>query len=61
MSKHFSPIISAEQIAALRTEAAQHGDLEQVDLCDRALSGNDPEALNECARVIRDALAQEES
>ena len=30
--------ITIEQIEALRTEAAQHGDDAQVDICDAALS-----------------------
>ncbi len=58
--KNSRPFISREQILALRTEAAEHGDLEQVALCDRGLSGDDPKALNECVRVILDTLAQQQ-
>ncbi len=46
-----------EQIAALRSESGEAGDLEQVAICDRALEG-DAGAIAECARVIRDAEAQ---
>jgi hypothetical protein len=35
--------ITAHQINLLRTEAAQAGDLAQVEICDRALAG-DPDA-----------------
>ena len=45
---------STETLEALRREAGEHGDPEQVDLCDRALDG-DRDALLECARVIRRA------
>jgi len=50
--------ISREQVRALRTEAAEAGDLEQVAVCDRALEG-DSDAILECSRVIADALAQQ--
>lgn len=50
--------ITDEQIDLLRAEAAAHGDLAQVRLCDRALDG-DHTARLECARVIRDAEAQD--
>lgn len=46
--------VTDEQIGQLRTEAGEHGDLEQVALCDRALSGDDA-ARRECERVIEDA------
>jgi hypothetical protein len=52
--------MSDDDIRALRTEAAAAGDYEQADLCDRALSG-DNEARTECARVIREAAAQDDS
>lgn len=41
-------------IEQLRLEAAEAGDLAQVDICDRALDG-DKEARAECARVIQEA------
>lgn len=47
-------------LQALRTEAAIAGDTEQVDLCDRATTG-DPSALAECWRVIKEAKAQEDT
>lgn len=50
--------ITNAQITALRNEAAEAGDLEQVTICNRALSGND-EARAECARVIADAEAMD--
>ena len=33
---------SADDLAALRDEAAQAGDMAQVDMCDRAEEGDDP-------------------
>lgn len=45
-----------ERIQALRTEAGQAGDLEQVRICDAALAG-DPEAIEECKRVLDEAQA----
>ena len=51
--------ITNEQINALRTEAAEHGDREQVSICDAALRG-DAAALAECQRVLEDALAQQD-
>jgi hypothetical protein len=50
-------LVDDAQIKALRTAAAEAGDLEQVELCDRALA-RDPEARLECERVILDGLAQ---
>lgn len=44
-------LVSDEEIAALRTEAINHNDRAQVDLCDRAWDG-DETARNECAQVI---------
>ena len=46
--------IDDSDIEALRQEAGQAGDAEQVTLCDMALAGDD-EARAECARVIRQA------
>jgi hypothetical protein len=46
------------QLEALKTEAGEAGDLEQVAICDRALDG-DADALAECGRVIAHASAQE--
>ena len=43
-------------IIALRREAAEAGDWEMVDICDRALDGED-EALVECERVLEGARA----
>ena len=44
------------RIRALRTEAGQSGDLDQVALCDRALAGDDV-ALAECLRVLTNGEA----
>ena len=49
--------ITQEQIQALRDEAGQAGDLEQVAICDRALEG-DETAMAECECVIADAAAR---
>lgn len=46
--------IDDSDIEALRQEAGQAGDAEQVTLCDMALAGDD-EARAECERVIRQA------
>ena len=46
------------QISALRDEAGAHGDLEQVEVCERALNG-DAQAVAECVRVIQSAEAPE--
>lgn len=51
--------ITREQIEALRTEAGEHGDSAQVEVCDRALAG-DQAATVECERVISNARAQED-
>lgn len=45
------PWPTATQLDALRTEAAEAGDLAQVALCERALDGED-RALDECAGVL---------
>jgi hypothetical protein len=50
-------VIDRARILALSSEAAEHGDLDMVAVCDRALAG-DAEAIAECARVISDAQAQ---
>lgn len=50
--------VTDTQIEQLRTEAATAGDLEQVALCERALEG-DLDAQERCARVIRQARAQD--
>lgn len=50
--------ITNSQIEALRAEAGEHGDLEQVAICDRAISGDDA-AIAECERVIANAAAQQ--
>lgn len=46
--------VTDTQIEKLSIEAGEHGDLEQVALCQRALAG-DAAARAECARVIVDA------
>lgn len=51
--------ITESMIVALRAEAGKAGDLEQVAVCDRALT-DDVEAIVECRRVIDDARAQGE-
>ena len=48
--------ITTNQILALRTEAAAAGDLEMVDTCDRALTG-DEDARFDCLEVIESAAA----
>lgn len=48
--------ITTTQIEALRNNAAEAGDLDQVAVCDRALAGDDA-AIAECVRVITDAEA----
>ncbi len=47
---------ATNQVEALRTEAGEHGDLNQVAVCDRALAG-DEDAIAECQRVIASASA----
>lgn len=46
--------ITDTQIEKLSTEAGEHGDLEQVALCQRALAG-DAAARGTCERVVVDA------
>ena len=52
-----------DRVRALRSEAAEAGDLRMVAICDRALDPRDDvsteEARAECARVIAEAAAQE--
>ena len=54
--------ITAEQIEVLRAEAAEHGDLLRVAICDRALDDSCPDLARqnriECVRVIRENEAQ---
>lgn len=52
-----TPEITSEQIEDLRAEAKAYGDQEQVEICDRAIKG-DEAALEECARVIDAAQAR---
>lgn len=47
-----------DAISALRDEAAMAGDDVQVDLCDRALTGDDEEARVSCLVAIAEAAAQ---
>lgn len=49
--------ITNSDIRKLSNEAAEHGDLDQVAICERALEG-DADARAECERVIRYARAQ---
>lgn len=46
-----------ERIERLEIAAGEHGDLEMVEICRRALAG-DEAALAECERVLRNAEAQ---
>ncbi len=47
-----------ERVRALRDEAVWAGDASQVDICDAALRGSMSARL-ECARVMREAEAQQ--
>jgi hypothetical protein len=51
--------ITRRRLERLADEAATAGDGEQVDLCHRALDGDD-EALEACLRVLREADARRE-
>lgn len=51
---------TSTEIRRLRGAAGEHGDLDQVRICDAALDG-DWLAIAECARVLRDAEAQEDA
>ena len=48
--------LTSDMITTLRNEAANAGDTEQVDLCERAQQG-DAEARERCAAAITDARA----
>ena len=48
---------SDERLRGLRAGAGEAGDLEQVELCDRALEG-EAAAIARCAMALRDADAQ---
>ena len=54
-----SPGITDEEIELLRDHAGEAGDLEQVELCDRALDG-DQRARGKCVDAILDARAQQD-
>lgn len=49
--------MTTQQIETLQDEAAVAGDLAQVEVCRRALDG-DEAALAACERVVADAAAQ---
>jgi hypothetical protein len=49
--------ITKAQIRALSNEAGEHGDLDMVAICERALEG-DAEALVACERAIGEARAR---
>jgi ribosomal protein L12E/L44/L45/RPP1/RPP2 len=53
------PTITRRDIAALRYEAGVAGDDAQVELCVRALDG-DQEAWDDCVAAIREAHASAE-
>ena len=48
--------ITLDALLALRAEAAAHGDLEQVRLCEVAQRG-DQDAIRKCAEVLASARA----
>jgi len=48
-----------DRIRTLKSEAASAGDPEQFEVCNYALRGN-TEALEECARVLSNAEAQQD-
>ena len=50
-------VATDDEIERLSTEAGEHGDLEIVAICRRALDG-DESARAECVRAIADARAQ---
>jgi hypothetical protein len=52
--------IHEAEILYLRDEAAAHGDMEQVSVCNAALTG-DKTAWAECERVISEARGLAES
>ncbi len=51
--------VTTAAIRQLRDEAGSAGDLAQVEICDRALAG-DEQAIEECARVIAHAATRAE-
>jgi hypothetical protein len=51
-------MITFNDIAALRDEAASAGDTEQVRLCEQALGGSG-RAYDKCVAAIRDAHAMD--
>jgi hypothetical protein len=48
--------IRRSEVVEMRKGAAEAGDMEQVAVCDAALSG-DRGAIEECVRVLNDAVA----
>lgn len=48
--------VTNRQISTLRNEAATAGDIDQVRMCDRALSGSQ-RAIRGCVRAIQSAEA----
>ena len=52
-------MVTDDEIRALRDEAAEAGDLEQVAVCERALDGSAAD-WDECVRVIGEAAAMAE-
>ena len=60
VSRAVKPGYTARAIRALREEAGAAGDLEQVELCDRALAGNS-EARKACMAALNAARAQVQS
>jgi len=48
--------IRRSEVVEMREGAMQAGDMEQVAVCDAALAG-DREAIEECVRVLNDAVA----
>lgn len=52
--------ITRKQVAALRDEAALHGDEEMRAIAERALAG-DASEWAECERVIRDVQSRDDS
>jgi hypothetical protein len=50
--------VTDEQIAMLRAEALEAGDLKMMQVCDSAVCLGNDRARAECARVIAEAEAQ---
>jgi hypothetical protein len=57
MTNSNSTTITRQQIRDLRSRAGGAGDTRQIEICTRALEG-DERAVAECARVIAEASAQ---